>query len=140
MPPVSGDFQRLRSIIGGLQRLQGGRVTRLAIKACAQTALELTQEGFERAQDPYGAQWAPLRRRQGQPLRDTGRLYASLNTSASGTSFSLGSNVAYASFHQDGTQRIPRRPFFPDDRGLPPGWGEEFAKAVEEVIEGEVPR
>lgn len=106
--------------------------------------------GFKAGSSPYGQPWAPLKIRQGQPLRDTGRLQNSITPAADATGVTIGTNVRYAAIHQfGGTIRpkagpflvfpigggrfarkkqvtIPARPFMPlDDTGapnLPPGY------------------
>lgn len=133
-------FRRLSLILGGLRGMQGGRLQRKVTKAIAGTALELVHEGMEAAQDPYGRSWKPLKDRAGEPLRDTGRLYNSLSIRAGGGGFTLVTSVAYAAYHQLGTKRIPRRPYFPDGRGVPAKWRTEFKAAAEEVLLREVPR
>lgn len=137
---VRGDFGKLRALRGGLARMASGKTARRVVKAIAHTALELAQEGFAAAVDPYGRAWKPLKYRQGEPLRDTGRLFNSLTLRSSSVSFSLLSNVAYAEFHQEGTKAIPRRPYFPDGRGLPRKWAREFQLTADELLESEVPR
>ncbi len=60
--------------------------------------------GFNTGVSPYGDPWAPIHHRDGQPLRDTGRLRNSLPASAaSGDDYvQLGTNVEYAPRHQFG--------------------------------------
>lgn len=137
---VRGDFGKLRALRGGLARMASGKTARRVVKAIAHTALELAQEGFVAAMDPYGRAWKPLKYRSGQPLRDTGRLFNSLTVRSSSVSFSLLSNVAYSEFHQEGTKHIPRRPYFPDGRGIPSRWSREFKLTADELLESEVPR
>lgn len=106
--------------------------------------------GFKAGASPYGAAWAPLRIRQGQPLRDTGRLQASIASAPDRTGVTVGTNVQYAAVHQFGATiapkkaggrlvfaggrglifakqvKIPARPFMPIDAGgntnLPPDY------------------
>jgi len=140
MASNSDAFRRLTLLRGGLRRLQGGRVVRKVNKAIAGVALELVHEGIEAKADPYGRTWKPLKDRSGEPLRDTGRLYNSLSIRSGGGGFTLQTNVAYAAYHQLGTKRIPRRPYFPDGRGVPTKWRAEFKAAAEEALLSEVPR
>lgn len=136
----SDAFRRLSLLQGSLRGMQSGRMVRKVNKAIAGTALELVHEGIEAAADPYGRSWAPLKERVGEPLRDTGRLYNSLSIRPAGGGFTLQTNVAYAAYHQLGTKRIPRRPYFPDGRGVPGKWRKEFFAAAQEVLLAEVPR
>jgi phage gpG-like protein len=108
------------------------------------------QLGFKSGVSPYGASWAPLRLRQGQPLRDTGRLLSSIKPAADPAGVTVGTNVSYAAVHQFGATirpkkaggrlvfsgpggmifarqvKIPARPFMPLDASgrtvLPPGY------------------
>lgn len=78
-------------------------------------------------------------------LRDTSVLFNSLSPGATGGDkvFSLlgngvivGTNVEYASYHQEGTQHIPARPFLPT-REIPEKWSQEWLDVgLEAVAEG----
>ena len=59
--------------------------------------------GFRQAKDPWGGKWAPLAFRNGQPLKDTGRLARSFTGQASDDEAQVGTNVCYALVHQFGT-------------------------------------
>jgi len=63
---------------------------------------------FRQGRDPYGKQWAPITHRQGQPLRDTGRLNRSITSqvNSNGTEhvLEIGTNTVYARLHQFGGQ------------------------------------
>lgn len=61
-----------------------------------------TQLGFRLGVDPYGEAWAPLKFRQGQPLRDTGRLQRSITSVAGSDYVDVGTNVSYGLVHQFG--------------------------------------
>lgn len=83
------------------------------------------RKSFDQAQAPDGTPWPPLKnpsaRRGGpaaKPLRDTGRLMGSLIGQGPGhiedvgdARLVWGTSVEYASYHQEGTGRIPARPF-----------------------------
>lgn len=99
------------------------------------------QLGFRSAQSPWGQSWAPLKIRQGTPLRNTGaNLYGRLTYQIGGSSdeqfVDVGTNFKYAPVHQFGAVikpvkakmlrfmgpngpifakqvRIPARPFLP---------------------------
>ncbi|MBN8474410.1 phage virion morphogenesis protein [Sulfuritalea sp.] len=107
---------------------------------------------FVASASPYGVAWLPLKRRIGQPLRDTGRLMNSITHRVTGDSVEVGTNVGYAGFHQYGANAmrghagatqvgrgagIPARPFLPDaSRGLPPAWGEEVRSIIAAHVGG----
>lgn len=107
---------------------------------------ELSRQTFDESRDPYGEPWTPLKVRQGQPLRDTGRLMAAITHEATNQYANIGTNTVYARIHQIGGTikpkkapylvfkdhkggfihakevTIPARPFLPDNRGLPGDW------------------
>ena len=51
------------------------------------------------------AAWAELKNRDGQPLRDTGRLQNSITSAVHGDTVLVGTNVVYAATHQFGAKR-----------------------------------
>lgn len=110
-----------------------------ALDTVGNTIVEHVRLGFTESADPYGTPWLPLKNRQGQPLRDTGRLMNSITHRVTGNAVEIGTNVLYAPTHQFGAKQgafgrtkrngpipwgdIPARPFFPDEvRGLPQDW------------------
>jgi phage virion morphogenesis protein len=107
--------------------------------------------GFKLGVDPWAAPWAALKIRQGQPLRDTGRLQRSITSQPDAQGVTVGTSLRYAPVHQFGATItpkkakrlvfpgpggklifakkavIPARPFLPLRRGqaavaLPPAW------------------
>jgi phage virion morphogenesis protein len=103
------------------------------------------KQSFDKGQSPDGQPWAPLKnpsaRRGGpssKPLRDTGVLMASLAGRGAGnvtkvrsTALDWGTSVAYASYHQQGTGRIPARPFL----GIGPKQEDGIVRILVEHIE-----
>ncbi|WP_052962677.1 phage virion morphogenesis protein [Pseudomonas fluorescens] len=89
---------------------------------------------FRKSVDPYGGSWPGISHRQGQPLIDTGRLLNSIKHQVDDLDLDLGSNLIYADNHQYGIT-VKRRAFFPDSRGLPKQWLEEYEKIMVEQIE-----
>lgn len=98
---------------------------------------------FRQSRDPYGKPWAPVVRNRkrdrrarakraaagkppkaDKPLIDTGRMRASVVARTERSTVRIAIPVQYASFHQDGTKRIPRRQMLPDATtgGLGPRW------------------
>ena len=96
------------------------------------------QRGFDTSTDTNGTRWQPLKRprplgrnQNNKPLIDTGNLRASIGYKQTGKlSVRIYTNVEYASVHQNGTIKVPARPFFPE-RELPKGW----ALAIKKVFE-----
>jgi phage gpG-like protein len=152
--PVSGDFGELARIRRQVATLPAdGR--RRVIKACAEEGRLLVEQGFEAGRAPSGAPWAPVRR-GGQPLRDTGRLLASLTPKVSSGGFVIETAVAYADVHQRGATisskkkgrslgtpkagwfgvrvTIPARPFLPED-SLPGPWEVRLGEAASDAIQ-----
>ena len=107
--------------------------------------------GFKLGIDPWGSPWAKLKIRQGQPLRDSGRLQRSITSAPDSQGVTVGTNLLYAPVHQFGAtitpkkakrlvfpgpngklifakkSVIPARPYLPLRRGsgavvLPPAW------------------
>ncbi len=153
MGGVSGDFGQLARLQAQVARLgpEGGK--RL-LRAVANEAQALVEEGFEAGRAPDGAPWAPVKR-GGQPLRDTGRLLASLTPRLSGSGFTIETNLVYAGVHQYGatitskgkrslgtpskgffgvTVTVPPRPFLPTGPALPGPWEARLAEAAEDAL------
>lgn len=127
---------------------------------------ERIRQQFSRGQSPYGNKWAALsavtqaknkgRRSGGEPLRDTGRLMASIahQMSDGGKTVSIGAtNVKYANTHQFGARQgqygrtkrngpipwgnVPARPFMPITGGrvvLPPDWSQVAQEIIADYI------
>lgn len=141
---VRGDFGELARL---RQQLKGGASgdlkTRL-LKAAAAEARTQVQLGFREQVDPNGTAWAPLMHREGMILRKTGRMANSFTSTPTGTGFTVGTNVKYAEFHQNGTRSrkpksgrasrgsghgLPKRQMVPDG-GLTPRWSKAIDAAV----------
>lgn len=73
------------------------------------TFKQLIRDGFDREQDPYGNPWAPIQR-DGRILNLTGALRGSFRAKNAADEVTVGTNVFYAPFHQQGsTSRIRAR-------------------------------
>ena len=114
---------------------------RPALAVCSYLIQNDTRERFRRAEDPDGNRWKPLKHKPrvpkgrgvDQPLWATGRLVASTAAGAVGhvesigrASLTIGTNVGYAGYHQDGTRHIPARPFL--------GVGRDLGDKIEDVL------
>ena len=118
------------------------------------------QMGFHTGADPYGRPWKPLTSRQGQPLRDTGRLMNSVTCQVQGNTVVIGTNVKYAPPHQFGATIVPKtkpalkfmvngrwvsvkkvtipaRPMFPLN-GLPPLWSEDVLAELSDFMNHQI--
>lgn len=100
----SGVAARIRAMIAAAQNLEPLH------ERIGAALVSNVQLGFKNGVSPYGQQWAPLKIRQGQPLRDTGRLRASIGQSADRTGVTVGTNVSYAAVHQFGATIRPKKP------------------------------
>lgn len=56
-----------------------------ALNVVGRVVRERVRLGFKMGRSPYGQAWSPLKIRQGQPLRDTGRLQESINYRVGGS-------------------------------------------------------
>lgn len=99
-----------------------------------------TKRRFATKTSPDGSPWAALRpstvarRRKGSKgiLTDTGRLMGSISHTSSAREAVVGTNVAYAPFHQHGTRKMVARQFLGvGDRDM-----QEIKRAVEAWVAG----
>lgn len=108
-----------------------------ALEGFARVLRTRIQLGFRQSKTPEGGTWAPLKiRKGGQPLRDTGRLYASIGVRRDGLGVVVGTNLklpnnpnSLGAVHQFGMTIHPKtKPFlvFPG----PGGKGFIFARKV----------
>lgn len=124
-----------RAVIEALRDLQRKADNMLpAMDAIGAEITENVRLGFTVSEDPWGARWAPLKRRQGQPLRDTGKLMNSINHRAQADSVVIGpaDKAEKALLHQFGSRKasgrgsgVPARPYMPIRNGqvdLPEDW------------------
>src|SRR5688572_17070122 len=147
MAGVRGNFAGLARLRGRLAELASpGFKARLA-QGMGVAAMTQLSTGFQRSQDPYGRAWKPLKYRKGKPLLKTGRLRASATVLPAPAGFQLVLTADYASFHQSGTRRIPRRQMIPEGAtgGLGPRWtkalrAEADKRVREELFLGKGPR
>lgn len=114
-----------------LRRLADSLDTRGILDESGAVLFQRIRKRFLDQKDPDGQTWIPsrasLRRSGGGTLYDTGRLFRSIQLYASsGNTRAIGTNVPYASIHNFGTSRLPRRQFL--------GFGDEDATVVERLI------
>lgn len=106
---VTGDFRKLKDLGRRLER--ASLVARVRVNgALAGAAQEQVAQAFMEGRDPWGRKWKPITHRQGQPLRDTGRLMNSFHVAHGPWGFTIASGVVYAAIHNfGGTVRVPER-------------------------------
>lgn len=117
----------------------------------AQAGQGLVRRGFAEAKAPDGTPWQPLvasttRGRPRKPLRKTGKLAdaaALYLVDRDGFVFAgVGWFAYYGGYHQSEAPRtrLPRRPFYPDESGLPTGWTIVLGEAADEAAQGHILR
>lgn len=94
------DDGALKRMLTALEQAAGD--TTPAMAAVGRSWHTRLQMAFKGGTDPHGAPWAPLKTRQGQPLRDTGTLNRSFTVRASNNRLVLGTATEYAPLHQFG--------------------------------------
>jgi len=128
------------------------------LRASAQTVRRLVQDTFRDTTDPWGKRWprwapatraARLRRSgSGQVLLDTGKLYGSVEATASPDGVEVRVGTEYASYHQFGNPQhrawggpvspLPQRAFLPvrspGVADVPASWWLEILLPVEAAI------
>lgn len=130
-----GDTRKLMALTKGFDQLATKRFREQLNRKLARTALELTHDGFDRSITPYGVRWKNPRYRRGMPLRDTGRLMASIRPIGNAERFELLTNVVYAATHQWGRDAIPQRMFMPNGTQ---GFGGRWRRALYQTATGHV--
>lgn len=131
------------SIKGTLDKLvkRVERARDAATEKAAKEAMRLVQDGFSRAQDPYGIAWAGKASYANPTLQDTGLLRHGFNYKISGLFITIENVVAkYGKYHQAGTLAsrgslhrrhgsarvvgVPMRRMLPTTElgVIPPGW------------------
>ena len=88
--------------------------------------LDKAESGFRKEVDPYGKKWQPLssatidqKQRLGYPLKiltRTGTMRSSVRYQVKKKSVQIVIDTSYATFHQTGTRKIPKRQILPENR------------------------
>jgi phage gpG-like protein len=164
MALVRGDFASLKELQRRLTALKnlggggdGGEPGRVLRDRLGVALMKEVADEFRASRDPYGNPWKPLakqrerardknakaaRIRAGKPLRkdkilvDTGRMRASVVFRPDPLGLRVIIPVEYASYHQEGTGRMPRRQIVPDGDtgGLGARWTMAAIKAASSVV------
>ncbi|GMV19456.1 MAG: hypothetical protein AMXMBFR56_76800 [Polyangiaceae bacterium] len=123
------------AIAAKFDRFASGAWRQKLMANVGEEVVELVREGFERQADPHGSPWAPLKRRAGRILQDTGRLRNSFHRkSLSASQVTVGPSASYARFHQSGTKHMPARKMVPDGSNLPSSWEKRIAAIAREAM------
>lgn len=137
-----GDLKRVLKTINTIAK-PGSGALRAAKAAALEEVESLTDLGFVGGKDPHGAPWLrlknPSKKRGGEssvPLSDTGQLRASFHGTWGNRRLIFSSDKTYASPHQTGTSRIPRRQMLPDGDE----WTQDITEAVVQAVVGYINR
>jgi phage virion morphogenesis protein len=111
MVAIVVSLQGVDRVIGVLDSLENAQWDAL-LRIIGATVEEQTINHFQQQYGPDGP-WAPRKDKSPWPiLIQTGRLRSSIfNTITGATQVSVGTNVFYGRFHQEGTARMVARPF-----------------------------
>lgn len=74
-------------------------------------AENFSQEGRPRSWEPWAPSTAARRGPGGRILDETGRLRSSIRARTDARGVTVETSVRYGGFHQEGTRRMPARPF-----------------------------
>lgn len=99
---------------------------------------------FDKGVDPYGRAWSPLKPatlakgRFPPPLTDTRKGRKGVTAlPMKGAGVRLQSTVGYMQRHQEGTENMAARPFFPV-RVLPKQWAKIYDEELQKVLDKEI--
>lgn len=162
MPKVRIDVEQAK---GALPLADAVTNPRTVLAPAARMLITLIKLGFKTGTAPDGTKWAPLKFRNGSPLRDKGLLMNSIVPRFGPDYVDIGTNRVGAAVHQFGATirpvkakmlrffaegskvpifrksvTVPARPFLPLDpsgnASLPPGWQKSFLETVRKRLEG----
>lgn len=122
-------------LLGIVREAASGRTYQRALGAVARELGAIVRESFASESSPAGAAWKPLRRpRPGRILERSGRLRRAATRVLFAGQRIVIDLPPYGTFHQDGTGRMPARPFLPDvDRDA--GVRLRLEHALQEVLD-----
>ena len=128
MSGITGDFAQLDAIIAKYGAM-GNPVTRALTVAVPKIQAQ-ARANYAANKGPDGAPWA----------RNKDGTYPSLNRPAAGVTFTASGNSIVGSaedvlqYHQDGNDRLPRRPVFPEPGTIPDPWMVLIEAALREEL------
>lgn len=79
-----------------------------AMQSIGAAGVSSTRRNFDAGTTPYGEPWKPLKLRQGDPLKQTGRMMMSITSSLSGSGASMGVTIGSNYGRQAGGDSIVR--------------------------------
>ncbi len=133
---VSESGRPFDELLGIVREAASGRTYQRALGAVARELGAIVRESFAGESSPAGAPWKPLRRpRPGRILDKSGTLRRrATRVLLSGQRIEV-QWPPYGGYHQEGTGRMPARPFAPTEP-LPYAIRARFERAIEEVLGG----
>lgn len=153
--PVHGDLGQLRDLSRKLRLIADGKVIAKTAERLPTAIMKAAADQFRSESDPYGVQWAPLKRERarnkkarkkgkkgGQKIgQNNGHMRGSLTVRAEGNRVTAAYGMHYAVFFSDGTRfQVPRHLLPVTTRGLGPKWDamvrREMKAALDEVMGG----
>jgi phage gpG-like protein len=132
---ITGDYGKLERF--ELQLRTAPRQLAAVSRNMAEEGLTLVALGFRAARDPYGGAWASRKSGSGGRalLVRTGALRNSFHViSATKAAFVIGTGIAYARFHQNGTTHMVARRMLPRKGALPGRWAAAFREVYDEIM------
>lgn len=102
-------------LLGIVREAASGRTYQRALGAVGRELGAIVRESFAGERSPAGVAWKPLRRpRPGRILERSGRLRKGATRVLFAGQRIVIDLPPYGAYHQDGTGRMPARPFLPD--------------------------
>lgn len=133
---VSESGRPFDELLGIVREAATGRTYQRALGAVGRELGAIVRESFASESTPAGGTWKPLRRpRPGRILERSGRLRKAATRVLFAGQRIVIDLPPYGPFHQDGTGRMPARPYLPDvDRDA--GVRLRLERAMQEVLDG----
>ncbi len=126
---ASATIDGIDALIEGAEYVGSAEHTRAQAEEAVPMVESLYRLGFERSQSPADVRWAAAKYDYGHPLmRDTRALQTDAEPLAEADGVRIVVPVPYASFHQEGTDRMEARQIVPDGE-LGPTWERKIAEA-----------
>ncbi len=129
------DSGNLQQLILKYKNIQNKLIPKI-VEAEASTLIDLLDKGFRTQTDPYGLKWPA--NNDGSRFDKAGTIRDSFSSSYTNNTATIESSLDFASFHQRGTNHLPRRRMIPDN-----GYGKwegpikrTARQVIEDLLEG----
>lgn len=124
MSGVRGDFKKLAETIVALEGMKA--VAQQSMNAAAAVLETKARSCFRQRRAPDGTPWAPTVKPDPAPVHETGKLEDSIHGHAYPSTATLEATDPKARYHQEGTDDMEARPFFPPPGELPERWAKDL--------------